>query len=461
MTLSDQDKTYAYDPIGNRLTATEAGTGTTYAANALNQYATVNAGTAKSLLDDGDGNLLDDGDKLYAWDAENRLLAVTPKSPATGSLQGEYAYDWRSRRIVRKVYEYASTWNLKETHGYAYHEWNLLEESVTDAGTSATETKRYVWGMDLSGNLHGAGGVGGLLAMESSTGRRFYAYDGNGNVRALVKADTVNPAASAITARYAYDGFGREVSSVGADAALNEMRFSTKPLDKESDMNYYGYRYYVSDAGRWINRDPIAEEGGDNLYGMVDNDVIFYYDIVGLSSRSKGSNGNGGGGAFGQSDGQKTTGDRGGPVYPNGSGGALPGNSTDGVGQGTHPAGGIADGLDQAGNAALYLIQNRILGQISDFIKNNDCTKAVANGDAKNCGCCYMRIVVRYSNRAYTTRPWFGNSTWHSPSGYIIGISDKYAIYSKSPCAPKDPNRTEMFDSNTDTSIYLDTQTKM
>ena len=55
--IGTQDNIYAYDPIGNRLNATEAGAGTTYAANALNQYATVNAGMAKRLLDDGNGHV--------------------------------------------------------------------------------------------------------------------------------------------------------------------------------------------------------------------------------------------------------------------------------------------------------------------------------------------------------------------------------------------------------------------
>lgn len=34
--------------------------------------------------------------------------------------------------------------------------------------------------------------------------------------------------------------------------------FSTKQLDAETGMNYYGYRYYAADVGRWINRDSIT-----------------------------------------------------------------------------------------------------------------------------------------------------------------------------------------------------------
>jgi RHS repeat-associated protein len=172
---------------------------------------------------------------------------------------------------------------LKETHAYAYHEWNPVEEIVTNASTSVTETKRYVWGIDLSSDLHGAGGAGGLLAMSSGVGTYLYAYDGNGNVRALVKADAANPAASAIAARYAYDGFGKEVVVTGADADKNAFRFSTKQLDGETGMNYYGYRYYSADAGRWINRDPAEEDGGIGLYNFVGNESTGLIDILGLT----------------------------------------------------------------------------------------------------------------------------------------------------------------------------------
>jgi hypothetical protein len=35
-------------------------------------------------------------------------------------------------------------------------------------------------------------------------------------------------------------------------------------------------------TGRWINRDPIGEWGGLNLYSMVRNNVIYKYDYLGL-----------------------------------------------------------------------------------------------------------------------------------------------------------------------------------
>jgi len=44
---------------------------------------------------------------------------------------------------------------------------------------------------------------------------------------------------------------------------------------------YYGYRFYNPELGRWINRDPIEEVGGGNLYGFVHNGPGNYVDFLG------------------------------------------------------------------------------------------------------------------------------------------------------------------------------------
>jgi RHS repeat-associated protein len=44
---------------------------------------------------------------------------------------------------------------------------------------------------------------------------------------------------------------------------------------------YYGYRHYTPKTGRWLGRDPIEEEGGVNLFGMVGNDAVDLVDNLG------------------------------------------------------------------------------------------------------------------------------------------------------------------------------------
>lgn len=51
-----------------------------------------------------------------------------------------------------------------------------------------------------------------------------------------------------------------------------------------SGLVYFLYRYFDPNLQRWINRDPIAEWGGINLYAFVFNAVTGCVDALGLSS---------------------------------------------------------------------------------------------------------------------------------------------------------------------------------
>ena len=71
----------------------------------------------------------------------------------------------------------------------------------------------------------------------------------------------------------------REKSSV-AKQPRRENRLA--PTKIASGVRYYGYRYYDPVTGRWPNRDPIQEDGGSNLYGMLSNSQTGTIDFLGL-----------------------------------------------------------------------------------------------------------------------------------------------------------------------------------
>ena len=71
-------------------------------------------------------------------------------------------------------------------------------------------------------------------------------------------------------------------ASGGSLASDNAMRFSSKPVMGSSGLYYYGYRFYDPTSQRWLNRDPIEEEGGCNLYGFVHSRPIDSVDLDGL-----------------------------------------------------------------------------------------------------------------------------------------------------------------------------------
>jgi len=90
----------------------------------------------------------------------------------------------------------------------------------------------------------------------STTTNCFAAFDGNGNLAALV-----NAANGTTLANYEYGPFGEVIRSTGPMARINPFRFSTKYQDDESDLLYYGYRYYKASTGTWVSRDPVNELG--------------------------------------------------------------------------------------------------------------------------------------------------------------------------------------------------------
>ena len=74
------------------------------------------------------------------------------------------------------------------------------------------------------------------------------------------------------------------IRATGPIAKANPFRFSTKYQDDETDLVYYGFRYYTTSTARWIGRDPIEEAGGLNLYGFVNNDPLDGVDVAGQLS---------------------------------------------------------------------------------------------------------------------------------------------------------------------------------
>jgi len=165
-------------------------------------------------------------------------------------------------------------------HRFVYNGWNLMAEYYGPylGGSFPTGgVRHFYWGLDLSGTMQGAGGVGGLLMIQESGSSYLPMDDGNVNVHGLIKASD-----GSIAAAYEYDAFGNTLRESGAYAASNPFRFSTKYTDLETGLVYYGLRYYSPSLGRFINKDPIEEKGGLNLYAFVGNNAPNRWDYLGM-----------------------------------------------------------------------------------------------------------------------------------------------------------------------------------
>ncbi len=237
------------------------------------------AKTPEACYYDLDGNLTNDGRWLYTWDAENRLRQVESltTSPTAAKRKVVWEYDGKGRRLRQTTHNLSSGDVVTEDLKFLSDGWRCLAE--LDAANNAL-VRAYVWGLDLSGSMDEAGGVGGLVLINSvANGAPFYAYDGNGNVAALVKASD-----GTVSAVYNYDPFGGVLRSTGAMADENRFQFSTKRNDRTTDLELYEYRVRRTDLS-WLSRDPIEERGGYNLYGFIGNDGLNQIDPDGLAPK--------------------------------------------------------------------------------------------------------------------------------------------------------------------------------
>jgi RHS repeat-associated protein len=188
-----------------------------------------------------------------------------------------YTYDGLGRLKRRLDYTWSgSSWYQGAEIRYYWDGWLLVQER-----NGTTPVVSYTRGHDLSGSREGAGGIGGLLGRSTYASgawgsHAFYHADANGNVTMLLRADQTHGAS------YKYDPFGRTISSSGPLASANTMRFSSKEWHEAAGIYYYGYRFYKPEWQRWMNRDPLGELGGLNLYEIVGNSPVRRIDPLGL-----------------------------------------------------------------------------------------------------------------------------------------------------------------------------------
>ena len=188
---------------------------------------------AEAIAHDLDGNLTGDGRWEFGWDGENRLVDIRTRAQAyTNGVPRQrvrFDYDASGRVLERREFRWeAGAWTNNLTTRYLYDGWQCIAEFNGSGATRRT----HVWGLDLSESRRGAGGLGGLLWLNTATnGTHVAAYDGNGSVLGLIGTT------GQVTARYEYGPFGELLRMSGdALAADNPWRWGTKRVDPTTDL---------------------------------------------------------------------------------------------------------------------------------------------------------------------------------------------------------------------------------
>ncbi|WP_162006893.1 RHS repeat protein, partial [Roseimaritima sediminicola] len=300
-------ESYDFDAGGNRKSS---GGSSQSATDTHNQLQT--DGTYNYTYDD-EGNTLSKtsiatGEVTeYAWDHRNRLVLVTERASAGGTItqQVEFIYDAFDQRVGKRVdSDGDGTWDRDEA--FVWADGQTMLRFVDSDGEAVSESfrvaNRYLYGdvVDevLADEQYAAGSGPAVNSSTASTtaGETLWTIaDHLGSVRDLVddngvvRQHVVYDSFGNRLVEQDYDASGTAIASSHASAVDTLFGYTGRDWDADVELQNNRARWYDPTTGRWLSQDPIGFAAGDaNLYRYVGNGPTTRIDPSGLQEPTDG-----------------------------------------------------------------------------------------------------------------------------------------------------------------------------
>jgi RHS repeat-associated protein len=314
---------FGYDANGNRSSSTRALNGQTTSriytvgsnSNRLIGFTQTINGTSSTSITYGysaNGDLITDGLRRYAYDAEGRLAAAT--SGATDvSPTTRYAHNALGQRVFKTEPLYPPSQGDEAELGFMQSLIAFFTK-LWSPSTTPAEQLGYAYVYDEQGTLIAEVGSGGT----SSAGQAQYIYlptaKGPMPIAAVIDGATyavhsdhlntprklTNASGQAVW-QWSYSAFGEDKPTVATNrfanlevapnpgtTGISEVRFNLRYpgqyADAESGLFYNYFRSYDAKVGRYSQPDPIGLDGGWNRSGYVGGNPLSYSDPLGLQA---------------------------------------------------------------------------------------------------------------------------------------------------------------------------------
>jgi RHS repeat-associated protein len=227
---------YSYSAIGNVLSKE----GITYTYDPVKVHAVRTTSDGRTYDYDSNGNMKSDGTRVLQYDYLNRPVTIT-----AGVTQILLGYDGDGHRVKKQVVSGATTLYV----GRLYE------------CTGGTCTK------------HVFAGEKRIALIASDGAVRYHQADHLGSTR------VVTDGVGALVERISYRPYGE------SGATATKYLYTSKELDTETGLYFYGARYYNASLARFVTPDVIAPDSGEpqtlNRYSYAKNNPIFYVDPSG------------------------------------------------------------------------------------------------------------------------------------------------------------------------------------
>ena len=278
--------TYLYDFRGNR----KAKNNQNYIVDALDQMNYIADNNSLNAFKESfeyslNGNISatkkENQEVFYHYDALDRLILIEiPFDKKIACI-----YDAFDRRLTKTVYE----WDTRTVEWTQKTKILFIYDGQKEIG--CVDEKGCIKELRLLGigSMETGESVETAAAIAHEIGDKIYApiHDHRGNVCCLIDsvtgevAETIYYSAFGEQCIYSPDGTSYDYSLI-----QNPWMFSSKRLDKETGLIFFGKRYYNQTIGRWLTKDPLGLIDGPNPYLFVHNNPLSSIDCYGLLSWS-------------------------------------------------------------------------------------------------------------------------------------------------------------------------------
>ncbi len=245
-----KEKEYNYDRLSNQYTPRGD-------VRSYNEQCQLTMNGNRSYAYDANGNLVriiaSSGTYELQYDALNRMTKVT-----INDLRSiHYIYDYYGRRIKKIEHEKCNYgWLKKDETLYLYDE---QQEIAAYKGNQCQILRILPPPLNLE--------FVPTAAIETKDNVYTPIHDLQGNIACLIDAETEEP-----VEYYRYSAFGEEQlfnasgRPMNAIDVINPWRFAGKRKDNETNLIYFGKRYYDPRTARWTSKKHSSLPKGPNLY---------------------------------------------------------------------------------------------------------------------------------------------------------------------------------------------------
>ena len=260
---TDQTASYGYDTLGQLTTETNTKGSYTYSYDTYGNIRSV-SGTESHTYTYGNSEWRD---LLTKYDGTT-ISYDTNGNPTSYYNGSSYTMAWKNGRQLSSV----TTGGTTTTYTYD-------ATGVRDSKTVGSTTYKFYT-------------ANGQVGRQSGNGKNWtFFYDNQGRPNALIydnavyyyvlnlQGDVIGliNTSGTYVAQYAYDAWGKVISSSGTLADINPLRYRGYYYDSETGFYYLGSRYYDPAIKRFINADEATIAVADNA-SLSDKNLFAYCD---------------------------------------------------------------------------------------------------------------------------------------------------------------------------------------